>query len=59
MSILQSQVIQSLDGLSDDNLQFLLDMLQRFMKTDKLEEKSNDKPAVAGNNIRRICSASD
>ena len=32
MSILQKQVIQSLDGLSDENLQFLLDMILRFMK---------------------------
>lgn len=54
MSILRSQVIQSLDGLSDDNLQFLLDMIQRFMKTDRIEKKNDDKPATAGNNIRRI-----
>ncbi len=46
MSILQSQVIQSLDGLSDDNLLFLLDMIQRFMKPDKFEEKKNDKSVV-------------
>ena len=32
MSILQRQVIQSLNGLSDDNLRFLLEMIQRFMK---------------------------
>ncbi|MCI8854141.1 MAG: hypothetical protein HFI31_06310 [Lachnospiraceae bacterium] len=32
MSTLQSQVIQSLNGLSDDNLRFLLDMIQRFMR---------------------------
>ena len=54
MSILQSQVIQSLDGLSDDNLQFLLDMIQRFMKPDKSEEKINDKSAAARNGGRRI-----
>lgn len=54
MSILQKQVIQSLDGLSDDNLQFLLDIIQRFMKADKIEEKNNGKSAVAGNGIRRI-----
>lgn len=39
MSVLQNQVIQSLDGLSDDNLQFLLDMIQRFMKTDQIRKK--------------------
>lgn len=54
MSILQSQVIQSLDGLSDDNLQFLLDMIQRFMKPDKFEEKNNDKSVIASNSSRRI-----
>ena len=54
MSILQSQVIQSLDGLSDDNLQFLLDMIQRFMKPDKFEEKGNDKSVVVSNGSRRI-----
>ncbi len=54
MSILQSQVIQSLDGLSDDNLQFLLDMIQRFMKPNKFEEKDNDKSVIVNNSSRRI-----
>ncbi len=54
MSVLQSQVIQSLDGLSDDNLQFLLDLIQRFMKTDQIEKKCDDKSTTASNNIRRI-----
>ena len=39
MSILQRQVIRSLDGLSDENLQFLLDMIQRFMKPTEIKEK--------------------
>ena len=43
MSILQKHVIQSLDGLSDDNLQFLLDMILRFIKHDKNEEDHKDK----------------
>lgn len=42
MSTLQSQVIQSLNGLSDDNLQFILDMIQRFMQPSKAENISND-----------------
>lgn len=54
MSILQKQVIQSLDGLSDDNLQFLLDMIQRFMKPDKIEEVHNDKLVIIKDNIHRI-----
>lgn len=39
MSILQKQVIQSLDGLSEDNLQFLFDMIQRFMKPGGIGER--------------------
>lgn len=54
MSILQKQVIQSLDGLSDDNLQFLLDMILRFMKPDKIEEDHNDKLVIIKDNIHRI-----
>lgn len=53
MSVLQSQVIQSLDGLSEDNLQFLLDVIQRFMKTDKIEENRRNTLERA-DNIRRI-----
>ena len=54
MSILQSQVIQSLDGLSDDNLQFLLDMIQRFMKPYENGEKNDDKSVIIKDSIRRI-----
>ncbi len=54
MSILQKQVIQSLDGLSDDNLQFLLDMISRFMKPDKIEKDHNDKLVIIKDNIHRI-----
>ena len=51
MSILQKQVIQSLNGLSDDNLQFLLDMIQRFMKPDEIKKKNID---ITKGSIRRI-----
>ena len=54
MSILQKHVIQSLDGLSDDNLQFLLDMISRFIKPDKIEEDHNDKLVIIKDNIHRI-----
>ena len=54
MSILQKHVIQSLDGLSDDNLQFLLDMILRFIKPDKIEEEHNDKLVIIKDNIHRI-----
>lgn len=55
MSILQKQVIQSLNGLSDDNLLFLLDMIQRFMKPDTAKESNIGKVETAGSSIRRIC----
>lgn len=54
MSILQKHVIQSLDGLSDDNLQFLLDMILRLIKPDKIEEDHNDKLVIIKDNIHRI-----
>ena len=31
MLTLQNQITQSLDGLSDDSLSFILDMIQRFV----------------------------
>ena len=32
MSTLQNQIVQSIEGLSDDSLEFILDMIQRFVK---------------------------
>ncbi|NBJ93198.1 hypothetical protein [Parablautia muri] len=32
MSTLHNQVVQSIEGLSDDSLEFILDMIQRFVK---------------------------
>ena len=32
MSALQAQVVSSLEGLTDEDLMFLLDMINRFMK---------------------------
>ncbi len=54
MSTLQKQVIQSLNGLSDDNLKFLLDMIQRFMKPVEVGEKNLSSEAINRNSIRRI-----
>ncbi len=54
MSTLQRQVIQSLNGLSDDNLQFLLDMIQRFMKPEETGGKNTGKAVMPKGNIRRI-----
>ncbi len=54
MSTLQRQVIQSLNGLSDDNLKFLLDMIQRFMKPAETGEKNISRAEADRNSIRRI-----
>lgn len=54
MSSLQRQVIQSLDGLSDDNLSFLLKIIQRFMKPSANKEEDIDKPVLNKNIDRRI-----
>ena len=54
MSTLQREVIQSLNGLSDDNLKFLLDMIQRFMKPTEVEEKTLNSATMGRNSICRI-----
>lgn len=36
---LQEQVVQRVNSLSEDNLQFLLDMMNRFMKSDFSEKE--------------------
>ena len=54
MSILQRQVIQSLDGLSEENLSFLLEIIQRFMKPSENEEEHVDELAMNKKIVRRI-----
>ena len=54
MSTLQRRVIQSLNGLSDDNLQFLLDMIQRFMKPAEVGEKTLSRTTTDRKSIHRI-----
>ncbi len=39
MSVLQEQVVQKMSGLSEDNLQFLLEMIDRFMQHEVKEKK--------------------
>ena len=39
MVTLQEQVVQRVNSLSEDNLQFLLDMMNRFMKSDFSEKE--------------------
>lgn len=43
---LQEQVVQKVSGLSEDNLKFLLEMIERFMWTDSTEEKTGDRKSV-------------
>lgn len=40
MMSLQERVVQKVNGLSEDNLQFLLEMIERFMWTGSEEEKA-------------------
>lgn len=40
MLTLQEQVLQKVEVLSEDNLRFLLDMIERFMLPDTVEKKA-------------------
>jgi len=40
MSALQEQLVQKINGLSEDNLQFLLEMIERFMQPEPGEKKN-------------------
>ncbi|MCM1282714.1 MAG: hypothetical protein NC180_03150 [Muribaculaceae bacterium] len=42
MSALQEQVVQKINGLSEDNLQFLLEMIDRFMRPDAKGKNSTE-----------------
>lgn len=39
MSVLQDQIVQKISGLSEENLQFLLEMIDRFMQPETKEKK--------------------
>lgn len=39
MLTLQEQVLQRVDDLSEDNLRFLLDMIERFMLPDTVKKR--------------------
>lgn len=40
MLTLQEQVVQKVNGLSEDNLRFLLEMIERFMKPDSMDRET-------------------
>ena len=42
MLTLQEQVVQKVSGLSEDNLQFLLEMIERFMQPDDIGKKTTE-----------------
>ena len=42
---LQEKVVQKVNGLSEDNLQFLLEMIERFMQPDSIEK---EKTVISG-----------
>ena len=54
MSTLQNQIAQSLEGLSDDSLRFILDMIQRFILPLELRNKSVDHSTVMQGTKRRL-----
>ena len=39
MLTLQEKVVQKVNGLSEDNLQFLLEMIERFMQPEPIEKE--------------------
>ena len=40
MSVLQEQIVQKISGLSEENQQFLLEMIERFMQPETAEKKN-------------------
>ena len=63
MSVLQEQVIQQVGNLSDDYLQFLLDMINRFMLPDKIattdkKTDQNNSVALAAGGLHKYANAS-
>ncbi|MCM1082933.1 MAG: hypothetical protein NC393_12225 [Clostridium sp.] len=42
MSVLQQEVVDKVTKLSDDNLQFILEMINRFMQLEEQDEKEVD-----------------
>lgn len=43
MLTLQEQVVQKVNGLSEDNLQFLLEMIERFMQPAPIHKRTDEK----------------
>ncbi len=54
MSTLQNQITQSLEGLSDDSLRFILDMIQRFVLPSESRSKNINYDITAQGRKRRL-----
>ena len=54
MSTLQNQITQSLEGLSDESLRFILDMIQRFVLPSESKSKNINYDIVAQGRKRRL-----
>ena len=54
MSTLKNQVTQSLEGLSDDSLRFILDLIQRFVLPSESRNVSVDCDAAIQGKKRRL-----
>lgn len=50
MSALQSQVLQSIDGMSDDNLEFLLEVIRRITPSGTIPDGQEQR--LEGDNRR-------
>lgn len=54
MSTLQNQITQSLEGLSDDSLNFILDMIQRFVMPAESKGISISEDTAVQKKTRRL-----
>lgn len=54
MSTLQKQITQSLEGLSEDSLSFILDMIQRFVLPAEMKGMSTDSDVVVQIRKRKL-----
>ena len=54
MSTLQNQITQSLEGLSDDSLRFILDMIQRFVQPSESRRVSINYGVATQGKKRRL-----
>ena len=58
MSILQEQVIDQLDKISEDNLQFLLEIINRYMMPDNIDSLKSEKKLVAAGALKEYANPS-